>query len=188
MMMSEIFTTVNPEIVTAGFTTGFVSALSLANAGGRLGWATVSDYLGRKNTMYVCSLALPACIAVPQITSLAVSGDAPGDGSMPLFVFYGTTFAIVSWYGGVLALLPSYCADVFGPKDTPVIYGRVMSSWSVTAIGTPSLLTYLHGSATRQAIDSLVPTIPPDRFEQAFGAPVSELDALVSAKTLTIAR
>jgi hypothetical protein len=61
MMMGDIFSTLHPTIVTAGFTTGFVSALSVANAGGRV--SAVSDYLGRKNTMHVCSLALPACLA-----------------------------------------------------------------------------------------------------------------------------
>ena len=128
-MMGEIFTTLHPNLVTAAFTTGFVSALSVANAGGRLGWAAVSDRLGRKNTMHVCSLALPACLLVPQITNAAVTGGM-GGGSTPLMLFYGTSFAIVTWYGGVLALIPSYCADVFGPKETPIIYVRAPLSRS----------------------------------------------------------
>mmetsp|Transcript_48916 Transcript_48916/g.141697 ORF Transcript_48916/g.141697 Transcript_48916/m.141697 type:complete len:460 (-) Transcript_48916:229-1608(-) len=184
-MMGDIFASVNPDIVTAGFTTAFVGALSVANAGGRVAWSGISDYLGRKNTMFVCSLGLPACMLVPQITQLAVSG---GHGTLPLYVFYGTTFAIVTWYGGVLALIPSYTADLFGSKETGVIYGRLMTGWSVSAILSPSLLTTLRGHSTRQAIDSLVAVTPPAAFEKAFQAPVSELPALVDAKTVTIAR
>jgi len=140
MMMGDIFASLNPSVVTPGFTTAFVSALSVANAGGRVAWSATSDYLGRKNTMFVCSLALPACMLIPQITQLAVGGGA---GALPLYLFYGTTFAIVTWYGGVLAIVPSYTADLFGARETGVIYGRLMTAWSVTAILSPSLLTAL---------------------------------------------
>ena len=63
-----------------------------------------------------------------------------------------------------------------------------MTAWSATAIGTPSLLTYLRGAANREALEKLTVTVPPETFERTFGAPVGELDALVSAKTVTIAR
>jgi len=184
MMMGDIFANINPDLVTAGFTTGFVGALSLANAGGRLGWAGVSDHIGRKNTMFVTSLALPACMLIPQITQLA----ATGDGTLPLYMFYGTSFMIVSWYGGVLALIPSYAADVFGPKHSGVIYGRLMTGWSFSAICTPGLLATLRGMDQRKAIDSLVANTSPEVFQQTFKAPIAELDSLLAAKTVTIAR
>jgi len=79
-----------------------VGALSIANATGRAGWAAASDYLGRKNTYYVCCLAGPACLLIPKLTDLAVEGTM---GTVPLYCFYGTTFAIVTWYGGVLAMV-----------------------------------------------------------------------------------
>jgi len=185
MMMGDIFASVNPELVTAAFTTGFVGALSLANAGGRVGWGAISDSLGRKNTMFVCSLALPACLLVPQLTQLAVGG---GMGATPLYAFYGTTFAIVTWYGGVLALIPAYCADVFGTKESGVIYGRLMTAWSASAIATPTLLAELRKRPNNSAIDALVATTPPDTFQKTFNAPVSDLSTLVEAKTVTIAR
>lgn len=185
LMMGDIFASVNPEIVTAGFTTAFVGALSVANAGGRLGWAAVSDYLGRKNTMFVCSAALPACMMIPQITQLAVTGTM---GATPLYLFCGTTFAIVTWYGGVLALIPSYVSDVFGPKQAPVIYGRLMTGWSVTAVGSPILLAALRGRSNQQAIEALAASTPPEAFQATFKAPIGDLSSLVDAKTVTIAR
>jgi len=63
-----------------------------------------------------------------------------------------------------------------------------MTNWTVAAICTPSLLSYLKGLSVKQAIDSLVATIPPETFEQAFKAPVSDIQMLVDAKTVTIAR
>lgn len=184
-MMGEIFASLHPTVVTAGFTTGFVSALSIANATGRAGWAAVSDDLGRKNTYFICCLAGPACLVIPKITEMAVAGTM---GTVPLYAFYGTTFAIVTWYGGVLAMVPSYVADTFGTKQSGPIYGRIMTNWTFAAICTPSLLSYLKGHSTKQAIDSLVVTISPEAFQQAFKAPVSELQMLVDAKTINITR
>jgi hypothetical protein len=109
-------------------------------------------------------------------------------GTVPLQIFYGTTFAIITWYGGVLALVPSYTADLFGPKYAGVIYGRLMTGWSVTAIGTPSLLASLRGGSAQKAIEDLASKVPPDVFEQHFHAPTSELSSLVATKTVTIAR
>jgi hypothetical protein len=84
--------------------------------------------------------------------------------------------------------MPSYVADVFGPKEAPVIYGRVMTSWAATAIASPSLLQHLRDRANAQAIDALAAATPAADFERAFHAPTDELAALVDAKTVTIAR
>eukprot|EP00392_Amoebophrya_sp_AT5.2_P013886 g14018.t1 len=193
LMMGDIFAAKFPDIVTAGFTTGFVSALSVANAGGRLVWASCSDAIGRKNTMFVTSMALPACLLVPQITNML---SAPDPSLLPLYAFYATTFAIVSWYGGVLALIPSYTADVFGAKEVNVIYGRLMTGWSVSAVCTPGLLAYLRSVDERKAIETLVQQIDAKKFEEQFGVRIlsgdtdsgEALDTLIQAKTVTIKR
>ena len=39
--------------------------------------------------------------------------------------------------------VPSYTADLFGPKYATVIYGRMMTGWSITAILTPQMLAAL---------------------------------------------
>ena len=43
-----------PAVVTSSFAASYLLCLSLANLGGRLGWAAISDKLGRRN-MYVCT-------------------------------------------------------------------------------------------------------------------------------------
>ncbi|CAD7922120.1 unnamed protein product [Amoebophrya sp. A25] len=201
LMMGDIFAAKFPAVVTTGFTTGFVGALSVANAGGRLVWASCSDIIGRKSTMFVTSLSLPACLLVPQITgmlgqpevgngALNLAAGATDPSLLPLYVFYGTTFAIVSWYGGVLALVPSYAADVFGTREVNVIYGRLMTGWSVSAIGTPGLLAYLRSVDERKAIENLVKQIPPEKFQERFAVNASPeaLDTLIQAKAVTIKR
>src|SRR5690625_1905337 len=50
-----------PGAIEAAAAAGFVGLLSLFNMGGRFGWATVSDYIGRKNTyiiFFVLGMAL----------------------------------------------------------------------------------------------------------------------------------
>lgn len=49
-MMNEIFSSTLPGIVTAAFAGNYVLALSAGNLGGRLGWAALSDKIGRRPT------------------------------------------------------------------------------------------------------------------------------------------
>ena len=60
-MMTDIFGSTLPHIATPAFTASYVLMISVFNMGGRLFWATISDYLGRKNTYY-CFFALGALI------------------------------------------------------------------------------------------------------------------------------
>jgi hypothetical protein len=56
-MMSEIFSPTLPALVTAGFASAYVLALSAGNLGGRLLWAAVADKIGRRATFHVFTLA-----------------------------------------------------------------------------------------------------------------------------------
>lgn len=105
-----------------------------------------------------------------------------------MYMFCGTTVLIVSWYGGSLALLPSYTSYLFGTKNLAAIYGRLMTGWSAVAVASPSMLNALRAHDTRQAIDALAVVTSPQDFEKTFKAPITELDALVEAKAVTIAR
>merc|ERR1712048_643510 len=67
-MMKDVFSSAMPALVTGGFATTYVMALSAANGGGRLGWAAFSDYLGRKNTYFLFGLTIPVALAIPQFT------------------------------------------------------------------------------------------------------------------------
>ena len=62
-MMTDIFGSTLPHIVTPAFAASYVLMISVFNMGGRLFWASISDYLGRKNTYY-CFLR-PGRPAIP---------------------------------------------------------------------------------------------------------------------------
>ena len=48
LMMAETFGTTNPGLVGPAFCAAYVSALSVANMSGRMGWAALSDVTGRQ--------------------------------------------------------------------------------------------------------------------------------------------
>ncbi len=142
-MIQEMFTgRVRPAAAA-----GFVGLLSLFNMGGRFVWATVSDYIGRKNTYYVFfALGILLYAAVPTIGRL---------GSITLFV---AAFAVIlSMYGGGFATVPAYLRDIFGTMHVGAIHGRLLTAWAVAGVLGPVLINYIreyqidHGVAKAQA-------------------------------------
>ncbi len=114
----------------------FVSLLSLFNIGGRFGWASVSDYLGRKVTyclFFVLGSALYAL--VPMLA---------GAGQLALFVL--VMCLVVSMFGGGFATIPAYISDLFGSQMVAAIHGRLLTAWSVAGVFGPLLLAKLRES------------------------------------------
>jgi MFS family permease len=90
---------------------GFVALLSLFNMGGRFGWSSLSDYIGRKN-VYIIYLLLGAVL----YCLIPVSAHA---GSPALFI--AVSVVILSMYGGGFATIPAYLKDLFGGILGPVL-------------------------------------------------------------------
>ena len=91
-MMSEVFNTALPAIVTSAFASKFVLMLSGGNLGGRIGWAAVSDYIGRRKTFMIFTFAsVPLYLSLPTIVDYVVTSPS----AAPLYVFCaGTTLAV----------------------------------------------------------------------------------------------
>ena len=123
-------------------------ACSASNMTGRLGWAAISDKLGRKNTYFLFGLGIPLCIAIPSMTTAV----AAAHNITPLVLFYGGVVAVVSFYGGLFSVLPAYLADVFGSKHVGAIHGRALTAWSGAAVLGPSLMTYLRQHSMEAAL------------------------------------
>jgi MFS family permease len=142
-MIQEIFS----GRVTPTAAAGFVGLLSLFNMGGRFFWATISDYLGRRNTyMVFFLLGILLYSAVPTLGHL---------GHIGLFV---AAFAVIlSMYGGGFATIPAYLRDIFGTMNVGAIHGRLLTAWSVAGVLGPVLVNYIrqfqidHGVAKAQA-------------------------------------
>ena len=129
------FTHLNDEQrrMVATIAAGFTGLLSLFNIGGRIFWASMSDYLGRKATYYTFFLLGIALYA--SAPTLAHSGNTA------LFVL---AFGIIlSMYGGGFATVPAYLADVFGTQFVGAIHGRLLTAWSAAGIIGPIIVNYI---------------------------------------------
>ena len=100
-----------------------VAAGGFVNAAGRVGTGKYSDIIGRSNAYMLnasvaalCMFALPAVIAAKSL-------------------FFAFALCMIAYwvYGGGLALMPSYTADFYGPKNLGFNYGLVFIGWGCGA-------------------------------------------------------
>jgi MFS family permease len=124
---------VEQKTAIAAIAAGFAGLLSLFNIGGRFFWASLSDYVGRKNTYYMFFLL-----------GIALYASAPffaQIGSKVLFV--GAFCIILSMYGGGFATVPAYLADMFGTQFVGAIHGRLLTAWSTAGVIGPVVVNYI---------------------------------------------
>jgi MFS family permease len=114
-----------------------VSLISVFNASGRFLWASVSDYIGRRNTytiFFVVQFVL--FLLIPR---LAASGN--------WLVFEASLFTVFTMYGGGFATIPAFLADIFGPDNVGAIHGALLTAWSAAAVVGPVIITELSNRA-----------------------------------------
>ncbi|HLK89725.1 MAG TPA: OFA family MFS transporter [Polyangia bacterium] len=128
-MIQEVF----KGRILPGAAAGFVGLLSIFNMGGRFGWASLSDKIGRKPT-YMVFFALGTAL----YALVPVAGRI---GSPALFV--ACFCLIISMYGGGFATIPAYLADVFGTKYVSAVHGRLLTAWSAAGVLGPVLVNYI---------------------------------------------
>ena len=110
-------------LTTAGAAT-MVGLMGLFNGLGRIGWATLSDRIGRPAT-FVAFFAIQL-VAFPLLPQLSHA-----------VVFQAVLFLILTCYGGGFATAPAYVGDLFGAKDMAVIYGYLLTAWSAAGVIGP---------------------------------------------------
>ena len=117
----------------AAIAAGFTGLLSLFNIGGRFFWASLSDYIGRKNTYYTFF-----------ILGIALYALAPTFAAMGSKLLFVLGFCIIlSMYGGGFATVPAYLADMFGTQFVGAIHGRLLTAWSTAGIIGPVVVNYM---------------------------------------------
>ena len=109
-------------VLTGGAALGVMSAF---NGLGRLGWGSLSDKVGRKATaVAMFSVHIVACLFF-----LRTAG-----GFWQLLI----GLCLVGFaFGGYLALLPSFTADYFGPKNVGANYGLMFSAYGLSGYFVP---------------------------------------------------
>ncbi|THF50096.1 OFA family MFS transporter [Allorhizobium terrae] len=184
-MMTEIFGTTLPMVVNSTFAATYVFMISVFNMVGRFFWASISDYIGRKNTYFVFFiLGIALYLSVPY--SATQVGVHPA--VLWLVMFYGATMIIFTMYGGGFAAIPAYLADIFGTKYVGGIHGRLLTAWSTAGVLGPLAITQLRDLSISKSIHALAAKVDPAAFQQKFGATIDQLDQLVAAKSVTIGR
>jgi OFA family oxalate/formate antiporter-like MFS transporter len=118
-----------------------VALMSVFNGLGRIGWATLSDYITRPIT-YIAFFVL-------QIIAFSLLTEVRN----PAF-FQILAYIIFACYGGGFAVLPAYIADVFGTKEVSAIHGYLLTAWAAAGLVGPSIIAGLR-MLTGSYIDSL---------------------------------
>ncbi len=141
LMIQEMFG------VAAVAAAGFVGLLSIFNMAGRIFWASLSDYIGRKVT-YAIFFTLGAVLyfLVPTFGHMH---------SLALFVL--AFLVILSMYGGGFSTIPAYLRDLYGTANVGAIHGALLTAWSAAGVLGPVLVNYIrqyqidHGVAKADA-------------------------------------
>ena len=117
-----------------------VSFTGITNAAGRLIMATLSDKIGRSNTMYVlCGITLVGAILMTFIGGYG----------------YFATIALIAFaYGGPSALNAALCTDLFGPKNSGTNYGVAMLALGFSSI----FFNFVSGSILHATVENVTST------------------------------
>ncbi|MGM0923543.1 MAG: L-lactate MFS transporter [Bacillota bacterium] len=107
-----------------------VGIMGLFNGFGRIGWASVSDYIGRPN-VYTAFFAIQtaAFLLLPDVTNA--------------FVFQALIFLILTCYGGGFASIPAYIGDLFGTKQLGAIHGYILTAWAAAGLAGPLVVSWI---------------------------------------------
>jgi MFS family permease len=112
---------------------GLVGLISLFNSLGRIFWASLSDFLGRKATYFIFFAA--GIVLYALLPTWGQLGNATA--------FVASICIIMTMYGGGFSTIPAYLADIFGTQMVGAIHGRLITSWSVAGVVGPLIIAQL---------------------------------------------
>ncbi len=107
----------------------FVVILAVANALGRVGWASLSDYIGPKNVFIIMFLLQAVLFLLMPIL---------GYGAFVIFTIL--SFIVVACYGGGFGTMPAFVGAYYGAQNIGTIYGPLLTAWGIATLGAPLIL------------------------------------------------
>ncbi len=115
---------------SAAAAAGLVGIISIANGSGRLLWAWLSDFIGRRQVFLVMFLLQAVIfILLPRVQTLTALG--------------ALAFVVLLCYGGGFGTMPAYAADLFGAANVGSIYGLMLTAWGSAGVMGPTLIAYI---------------------------------------------
>ncbi len=114
-------------VVSAAATT--VTLLALFNALGRVACGTISDKIGRVNTLFIMLV-----LGVIGMFILSVTGE----GQLGMFRVGAALVGMA--FGSFMGVYPGFCAEQFGPKNNGVNYGIMFTGFALAGIVGPKVL------------------------------------------------
>ncbi|WP_221566522.1 OFA family MFS transporter [Alkalihalobacillus sp. TS-13] len=107
-----------------------VGIMGLFNGLGRIGWASLSDYIGRPNVYTTFFLIQIVLFLLLPVTTAAL-------------LFQISIFMILTCYGGGFASIPAYIGDLFGTKQLGAIHGYILTAWAAAGLAGPVIVSWL---------------------------------------------
>jgi OFA family oxalate/formate antiporter-like MFS transporter len=108
-----------------------VTIIALFNAGGRIGWGTLSDKFGRIRVVSIMFLMTAAAMTAISILTLS-------------YITFFISLAIIAFcFGGFLAVFPTITNEYFGVKNLGANYGIVYQAYGLAALMGPLIVSAL---------------------------------------------
>lgn len=117
--------------MTTASAAAMVGIMGLFNGAGRLGWATISDYVGRPN-VYTAFFVLQ--IGAYFLLNISTSQ----------ILFMVLLYAVMTTYGAGFSCIPAYIGDLFGTKQLGAIHGYILTAWAAAGIVGPLLISLIY--------------------------------------------
>ncbi|HER4819101.1 TPA: OFA family MFS transporter [Streptococcus pyogenes NGAS008] len=121
--MAQDLTGMSPEMSAI-----VVGAMGIFNGFGRLVWASLSDYIGRRVTVILLFL-----VSIIMTISLIFAHSS--------LIFMISIATLMTCYGAGFSLIPPYLSDLFGAKELATLHGYILTAWGIAALTGPMLLS-----------------------------------------------
>ncbi|HEP1508735.1 TPA: OFA family MFS transporter [Streptococcus pyogenes] len=121
--MAQDLTGMSPEMSAI-----VVGAMGIFNGFGRLVWASLSDYIGRRVTVILLFL-----VSIIMTISLIFAHSS--------LIFMISIATLMTCYGAGFFLIPPYLSDLFGAKELATLHGYILTAWAIAALTGPMLLS-----------------------------------------------
>ena len=109
-----------------------IAVMGLCNGGGRIIFATISDFLSHRIFIYLLLFSLSIILVYSYMI-------APNVFTMGLMLC-----GITAFFGGGFSNIAPIVADKFGMMNVSKIYGVVLSSWAIAGLTGNSMSLFIH--------------------------------------------